>query len=693
MAEREAEVYICGKTKGFVKLSAKSVDNVSFEYQKNSENGYVMLDDVRVYNIFDYPDYCPEPVIPKKKKDNMNVIMSVCSLWHEGTHHGYDYVAPFDETTPMLGYYDEGNTEVCDWETKYMLEQGISAFQYCWYPPQYNPNIKIKTPRAFWHQYEGYFYAKYSHMLPFCIMWENAGAGNANWTLEDFKGFIWDYWVEWCFRDPRYYRIDNKAVLHIYRDDLFIKTFGGVENAKGVLTFMREEIKKLGYDDLIILVNCSRAHHDDSARHLEDMGFDGLCNYALGKPSFQPEYIKNAASTFVNTFERVGSKMYVVPTIGTGWNIIGWNDERSPLSTPEQYAETIGYGVEISKNQKSCPNLMYFSTWNEYGEGHWLAPAGLNGFGYSDAMRSVLCEETEIKHSIPSASQSARFCHLHNDYRTPIRSWHLEEPDPTKLDTEVVFSADMSLEAWDFEDAKVSQNSDGAIVMDGYDVDPKCIYKHEININAEDVDFVHLYMSTDSYDIIQFFFSTDTKPEFFATGYMPVVPTVRNEYYDIYIPTKHVDWNGVIKNIRIDPAGMPMLAKILKVEFLKIKPVSYDFGLVVDGVALTIPFHYKSIEDGEYYTAANPRCGIFAATNIFHQWDRFGEKLYLKTPNNTEFLFTVGSDIALVDGKQEKLKKAFYLHDHIPVLPLRFVFDKAGIEYSVKDNTVFVKIR
>ncbi len=693
MDKGEAEVYICGKTKGFVSLSEKSVDYVSFEYNKNSENGYVMLDDVRVYNIFDYPDYCPEPVVPKKNKDNMNVIMSVCSLWHEGTHHGYDYVAPFDETTPMLGYYDEGNTEVCDWETKYMLEQGISAFQYCWYPPQYNPNIPIKTPRAFWHQYEGYFYAKYSHMLPFCIMWENAGAGGANWTLEDFKSFIWDYWVEWCFRDPRYYRIDNKAVLHIYRQDLLIKTFGGVENAKAVLDFMREDIKNHGYDGIILLANCNNAYDDKVARHLEDMGFDGLCNYALGKPSFQPEYINNAASKFVDTFKRIDSKMYVVPTIGTGWNIIGWEDVRSPLSTPEQYAQTIKYGMEISKKQERCPNLMYFSTWNEYGEGHWLAPAGLNGFGYSDAMRSVLCEDMELKHSLPSACQSARFCHLHNDYRTPIRSWHYEEPDPSKLDTEIVYSFDMSIDAWDFEDVKVSQDADGAIVMQGYDIDPKCVYKSEINVNADDVDYVHIRINTDSYDTIQFFFTTDEKPQFFATGYMPVVPSVRNEYYDIYIETKHLDWKGIIKNIRIDPAETPMLAKILKVEFIKIKPVPYDFGLAVDGVSLEIPFHYKSIENGEYYTAANPRNGIFAATNIHHEWDRFGGELYLKTSTDTEFLFTVGSDVALVNGNEEKLKKPFFLHDHMPVLPLRFVFDKACLSYEIKDNTIFVKIR
>ena len=690
--KNEAEIYICGKIKGKVAFTSKSAEYVSFELEKNSENGYVLIDDIRVYNIFEYPDYCPEPVVPKSK--GMNVIMSVCSLWHEGTHHGYDYVAPYDECTPMLGYYDEGNIEACDWETKYMLEQGINAFEYCWYPPQYNPNIPIKTPRAFWHQYEGYFYGKYSHMLPFCIMWENAGAGSANWTFEQFRSFIWDYWVEWCFKDPRYYRIDNKAVFHLYKSDLFIKTFGGVENAKRVLDFMREDIKNYGYDGIILVVNCTNAYNKTVAKDLSDMGFDGLCNYALGKPSYMPGYINIATKQFTDTFESIDTDMYVVPTIGTGWNIIGWEDVRSPLSTPAQYAESIGYGVEISKRQEKCPNLMYFSTWNEYGEGHWLAPAGLNGFGYSDAMRSVLCEETEIKHLTPSFSQKARFSHLHNDYRTPIRSWHYEEPDPTKLDTEVVFDANMSMDAWDFEDVELSMDEENkAIVMKAYDIDPKAIYKTDINVKAEDVDFVHIRMSTSCFDMIQFFFSTTERPDFWATGYMAVVPAAQDKIYDIYIPTKHVDWKGVIKNIRIDTANTPSLAKLQKVEFLKIKPISYDFGFVVDNVALTIPFQYKSIEDGEYYVAANPRAGIFSATNIHHDWDRFEGKLYLKTSTDTEFRFTVGSDIALVNGKEEKLAKPLALHDHMPILPLRFVFDKAGLSYEIKDNTIFLKVR
>ena len=688
----EADLYICGKIKGKIPFDAKSASFVSFEYQKNSEDGYALIDDVRVYNIFDYPDYCPEPVVPESR--GVNAIMSVCSLWHEGGHHGYDYIAPYDECTPLLGYYDEGSIECADWETKYMLEQGISAFQYCWYTPQSNdPTIPIKTPRAFWHQYEGYFYGRYSHMLPFCILWENYGWGQRQMTLEEFRRFVWDYWVEWCFRDPRYYRIDNKAVFHIYRHDLFLNTFGSVEKCKEVIDFMREDIKNYGYDGLIALVNCGNAYSTATVKMLDAMGFDGLCNYGWGKPSFAPDYINHAVGRIINNFEKIGSDMYTVPTVGTGRNIMGWEDTRTPLSTPEQYAGSIKNAIKLCERQKHNPNLIYFSTWNEYGEGHWLAPTGLNGFGYSDAQRSVLCKDTELTHVTPSACQMARIAHLHNDYRTPIRSWLQQLPDVSKLDCEVVFDFDMNIENWDFEDVYSSQDPDGSIVMDGYDIDPKAIFKHELNIPANNIEYIHVRLSTNSFDMLQIFFATDTHPEFFATGYIDFFVPERDVYMDLYIETKHVDWNGIIKNIRIDTGTSPALVKIQKIEFLKTKPIPTNFGFVVDGVALKIPFYYKDIRNGEYYLAANPKNGTFAATNIYHEWDRFEGKLYLKTGTDTEFLFTVGSDTVLINGNSEKLSEPFYLYDQMPVLPLKFIFEKAGIKYEISDNTVFITIR
>lgn len=689
----EAEIYICGKIKGKVSFSAKSFSNVSFEYNKNSENGYVFIDDIRVFNQIDYPDYCPAPVIPKSK--GYNAVMSVCSIWHEGSHHGYDYVAPYDECTPLLGYYDEGSVECADWETKYMLEQGISAMQYCWYDPQStDTSVAIKTPCNHWQQYDGYFFGKYSHLLPFCVMIENAGWTRAKMTLEEFKTFLWDYWVEWLFRDPRYYRIDNKAVFHIYRHDLFLSTFGSEEACREVLDFMHEDIKKYGYDGIIILVSIENPYHEKVAQTITNMGFDGHCHYGYGKASFAPGFITLTVDRIKDTFKKIGSDMFCVPTIGTGRNIMGWEDTRTPLASPEQYAETINNAIALNEKYSSL-NMMYFSTWNEYGEGHWLAPSGLNGFGYADALRKILCEDdVEVKHQIPTASQMARIAHLYNDYRTPIRDWLTELPDVSTLSCTKLLDFKMSLDAWDFEDCKTSIDSDGAIVMDGYDVDPKCIYKEKLNIKADDVDYIHVKISSTAFDSMQVFFTNEEHEEFYAGGLLEGPMLKRNEYIDIYItPGNHKDWKGTITGLRIDPSNSAALTKIMQVEFLKLNPISYDFGVVVDNTALKIPFHYKAIEDGEYYLAANPKNCIFTSMNMYHEWDRFEGKLYIKTSNDTEFIFTVGEDVALVNGKEQKLKKPFSLLDHMPVLPLKFIFDNTGISYEISDNTVRVSVR
>ena len=72
--------------------------------------------------------------------------------------------------------------------------------------------------------------------------------------------------------------------------------------------------------------------------------------------------------------------------------------------------------------------MLYFSTWNEYGEGHWLAPSGLNGFGYADQWRKAFTDAPEVHDDIlTTINQKNRICRLYNDTRQPIRPWLEEE--------------------------------------------------------------------------------------------------------------------------------------------------------------------------------------------------------------------------------------------------------------------------
>ena len=696
----EAVIFINGKKKAAVGIDEKEFSFVAFDFEKNSEDGYLLVDDVKVYNIFDYEDYCPEPK-PVVSKD-YKAVMSVCSLWHEGTHYGWDAVSPYDECTPLMGYYDEGIPESADWETKMMVEHGINALQYCWYAT--NPkeaDEPIKRPGLDWQQHYGYFYGKYSHMLKFCFMWENAGDGWFDVTLEDFKKKLWDYWVEWYFRDDRYFTIDNKPFFHIYRIDLFLSSFGSVENCKKVLDFMREDIKKYGYDGMIIVANVSNVDRDPAkVKQLSDIGFDGICNYAWGKPSYNPDFLKRANNGILENIQKTDSDMFLVPTVATGRNIMGWFDTRSPLADKKQHIEVLEYYKDIIANQKNNNHgLIYMSTWNEYGEGHWLAPNGFNGFEYNDAWRETLTNSSEHKDVTPTASQMARICHLYKDARTPIRSWLQCLPDVSKLKTEVLFSADMSLDNWEIDDVtSVQKADDGAIRVVSKGIDAKLILKTDINVPVKDFEYLHIRMKSSAFENLNVYYTTGEMEalDFVGENRLTSIVYTLGEYADYYIPAEEFTncREKVLRNIRIDPSNVPdVTSDVLCCELVKKVKDENDFEIIVDGEKLPVPFYCKWQEDGEYYVVANPRHGVFSATNIYHLWNRFEGTFYIKTSTDVEFNFTEGSDVCYVNGREEKLKKPFATFDKVPVLPLKFVLDNAGLKYEIKNGIISVTVR
>jgi hypothetical protein len=79
--------------------------------------------------------------------------------------------------------------------------------------------------------HEGFFNAKYSDMMKFTFMWENSGVNCK--SLEQFKEYIWKYWMDYYFLDDRFYTIDNKIVFTVWSYNNFRKAFGDtVEGAQ-----------------------------------------------------------------------------------------------------------------------------------------------------------------------------------------------------------------------------------------------------------------------------------------------------------------------------------------------------------------------------------------------------------------------------------------------------------------------------
>lgn len=697
----KATIYINGKKQGNVAMTSDKISSVSFTYEKKSSGGYMLVDDVEVYNTYDYLDYVTKPT--PTKDDGYTTIMSVCSLWREGTHLGWDYVAPYDEASPLLGYYDEGVPEVADWETKYMVEHGIDAFQYCWFSPVTNNfTDPIKTPQLAWSQHDGYFYSKYSDMVDFCFMWENSGWSwvSKPMTEEQFKTYLWDYWVEWYFTDSRYLCIDNKPVLHIYKPDNFISTFGSEAEAKKIIEFMRKDIKNYGFDGIIILFQDGNYKLTDITKY-DNIGADGIMTYAWGSNSYDPSFYTDLYSKALSSLSTSKTDMYIVPTVGTGRNILGWNNTRTPLSTTDEHKEVMEYLKSVVANQTIPGNMIYFGTWNEFGEGHWLAPSGLNGFGYADVWRETLTGSLGTHDDVtPTINQKARICNLYDDTRAPIRS-QLNEKN--EIPAVAIQSFDFlggyvpefgpygTSGVWSLDRLVKCEVEDTGLVLISESNDPIIRSPLNLNISTEEMIGIKFSIKSEVVSNAQIFFITDLDDRWEASKRFDITIGKSDDYVDYYIDcTSNPLWTGNVQCIRFDLLDGFGRMDIAKIEYVAKSDATGS--VIVDGLDLEIPGYYVNHTSDEFYVVGDPDYGIFSANNFYYEWNKNTKVLFVKTGTDTEFVFTVGSDKAKVNGKEVSLKKAFYTYDGMPVLPMKFILDNASIKYTL-DKDLVIKMR
>lgn len=132
--------------------------------------------------------------------------------WREGTHYGWSKITPYPERKPVLGWYDEGDPEVTDWEIKWALEHGISYFIYCWYRVGHEGPIRQRLGHAI---HDGLLKGRFYNKFKFCIMWENQNAG-CTAGEKDLTDNLFHFWLDNYMSDPSYLRIEGKPVLCIY---------------------------------------------------------------------------------------------------------------------------------------------------------------------------------------------------------------------------------------------------------------------------------------------------------------------------------------------------------------------------------------------------------------------------------------------------------------------------------------------
>lgn len=369
-----------------------------------------------MYNI-KLTDYVPKP---DPATTDRVVAVHYYPAWKKGApglHNGFDDLHGFPERTPLMGYYDEENPEVCDWEIKWAVEHGINCFIHCWYRKKYNEGHPV-TPddlRCGHGLHEALFNARYGNMINFAIMFEN---GN-RWGNTDPKDMIENlmpFWTENYFKRENYLKIDNKPVLFVCGKSILDKAFSSAEEQRAVFDACRDYARKEGFAGLLIAAciwdyGVAEAQYKDCITRGYDFNFGYNAGYAP-KTAMPPEQEVIDGQCEMLLKRLAVDPMHHIPTAtcfrdAEPRTTQAWNDLGFRFAEETKYHLDANNFRRVIRQMKALTDalpegawgkrIFMLDNWNEWDEGHYISPSHEYGFRYLQAVR----EELTLRDNLP----------------------------------------------------------------------------------------------------------------------------------------------------------------------------------------------------------------------------------------------------------------------------------------------------
>lgn len=354
---------------------------------------------------------------PNPAKSDRIIAAHYYAAWKKGAaglHEGFnDLSQDYPDRTPLMGYYDEENPEVCDWEIKWATEHGINCFIYCWYrkPENMGKSVTEKDLRCGHGLHEALFNAKFQKYMKFAIMFETS----PRWSGTDENDMVENlmpFWMETYFKRENYLIIDNKPVLFIFDViNRFASCFKSAESQKATFEACNEYAKKCGFDGMIFAYRSTYRGKEDFDDAMA-RGYDFRFGYEAGYKApydFYPdedEIVKTQCNNFKKQLEFDNTRFIPTascffdptPRFSERWNSLGYRFRELFniwYLSPEKFREVLR---EMKKISDSLPEnawarkIIMIDNWNEWDEGHFVAPSHKFGFKYLQAVREALTE-------------------------------------------------------------------------------------------------------------------------------------------------------------------------------------------------------------------------------------------------------------------------------------------------------------
>jgi hypothetical protein len=296
----------------------------------------------------------------------------------------------YPERRPVLGWYREGDPEVADWHIKWAVEHGITFFAYDWYWSQGNRQLEHAL-------HDGFFRARYRHLLKFCLLWANHNAPGTS-SPEDCAA-VTRHWIAEYFHRPEYFRVDGRPVVIVFSTDRLGADLGGA-GVPPAFDTMRRLCRAAGLKDLY-LVAC--VGEPGQARQAGTEGYDAVTAYnwpGLGVPA---GHLTAPFATLLPGYRDYWRRILELgrptlwPPICGGWDSRPWHGDNNLVRsgrTPDLFRRHLRDARALLEPGGAPPDhapakVVLIEAWNEFGEGSYIEPHQEFGFGYLDAVREV----------------------------------------------------------------------------------------------------------------------------------------------------------------------------------------------------------------------------------------------------------------------------------------------------------------
>lgn len=299
-------------------------------------------------------------------------------------------VAP--ERKPVLGWYDEANPEVVDWQIKWAVENGLSYFLVDWY--------WSKGDQHHDHWIKAFKQARYKSYLKWAVMWANHnGAGSHS---EADQRAVTKFWIENYFNMPEYYRIDGKPVVMIWSPQNMERDLGA-GGCKRLLDLSRQMAREAGYPDIwFVAMKWPEVSWEPKVvQGLKDMGFDMTAIYhymgnggkAENPRRFSFDLVADSNAALWKGLRETGVLPFL-PNLSTGWDDRPWHGDKGV----EIYGRTVKDFRRICRDAKAFADetgvkRLCLGPLNEWGEGSYAEPCAQFGFGMYEAVRETFCRK------------------------------------------------------------------------------------------------------------------------------------------------------------------------------------------------------------------------------------------------------------------------------------------------------------